>query len=583
LWVSSALRWLLILIDTVPQEKEIIKKLLGAIDELKSPQFPLLENSEIKTDEVKRTENNDNSSESIITDISVPDSISEVIIGLLENQQKILANTVESVWEEGRTQACINTIYRCLESIDYQDIKGFKSIADSTITKRDHTKLLAWLKNITESTKTDSSKMISSEQKLSYQPVAKAKEANSFSSPLVSERSGVSTIQFLKVDQAKIGRLMDYIGEIVVAKNALPYLAGKAETQYGVRELSNEIKAQYSLINRIAENLQDSIMQIRMIPLSVTFQRFPRLVRDLSRKLNKIIELKMEGEEIEVDKTIVEALGEPLIHLVRNSIDHGIEMPEKRIAQKKSQTGVITLRAFHEGNNVVVEVSDDGKGLNGDEIKQKAFERKLITKEQMDNMNEEDAINLIFQSGFSTNETTSEISGRGVGMDAVKNMVEKIGGKVKVKSDPGQGSCISLLLPVSMAITNIMIVETNNQLFGIPMDILKETVRVPGTRFDKIKNNRTMVFRDRVISVFHLNELLHIEKENLPNEDNEYAVCVVQVNDEAVGIVTDGFRNVVDIILKPLEGDLSSIQGYSGTAILGDGTVLLVLNIKELL
>ena len=375
---------------------------------------------------------------------------------------------------------------------------------------------------------------------------------------------------------------MDLIGEIVVAKNALPYLAGKAETVYEVRELSNEIKNQYSIINRIAENLQNSIMQIRMVPLSVAFQRFPRLIRDLSRKLDKAIELKMEGEEIEVDKAIVEALGEPLIHLVRNSIGHGIEMPEIRVEQGKPPTGIITLRAFQESNNVVVEIADDGKGLDPDKIKQKACEQELITKDQMETMNDQDAINLIFLSGFSTAESTSEISGRGVGMDAVKNMVEKIGGQVKVKSSPRQGTCINLHLPVSMAITNIMTIETNKQLFGVPMDILEETVRVPGKSFQKIKNYTTMVLRDRVIPVFFLNELLNIEKDNLPNEDDEYAVCVVQVNGETVGIIADGFRDVVDIILRPLEGSLSLIPGYSGTAILGDGTVLLVLNVKEL-
>lgn len=545
LWIHSALRWLLLLVDTVPQNKEVIKRMLEAMHLFEQPQFPF---AEVKQE-----------SRPVKTDSGEINSLSSHVRKLLGTQVEILNNTLKSPWEEGRTRACITTIRRCLEFIKYQDLKGFDAAAEETLAAHTNAALLSWLEKRTKLF----TKAPVDENRVSLQNID-------------------TTLQVLRVDHNKIERLMDLVGEVVVAKNSLPYLAQKAALLCESRELSNEIKTLYNSINRIAGKLQGAVMQIRMVPLKVAFQRFPRLVRDLSRDLNKKIELKMEGEEIEVDKSVIEALGEPLIHLVRNSIDHGIELPEHRAKQKKPQTGSINLRGFHEGNNVVIEIVDDGTGIDPEVIKQKAFKQNIITREEMESLNEEESINLIFHSGFTTNETTSELSGRGVGMDAVKHQVEKIGGQVKISSSVGKGTCVRLLIPISMVITNVMIVETHNQLFGIPLDSMVETVRVKAERFKQIKNHTTMVIRNQVISLFYLNDLLNIKTPNIPNDDGEYAVCLVRMASGIVGIVTDGFRNVVDIPVRPLEGKLALIPGYSGTAILGDGSVLLVLNVQEL-
>jgi len=224
----------------------------------------------------------------------------------------------------------------------------------------------------------------------------------------------------LKVDQAKVDRLMNLIGELVVSKNALPYLAERAETQFGVRELAREIKGQYSVINRIADEMQDAIMQVRMMAVSFVFQRFPRLVRDLSRKLGKEVQLVLEGEQTEADKNIIQSLADPLIHIVRNSLDHGLEMPEVRLAAGKPATGKLTIRATQEADRVVIEIGDDGKGIDPAIIKKKAYEKGIIDEAMLERIGDQEAINLIFAAGFSTAEVISDLSGRGVGMDVVR-------------------------------------------------------------------------------------------------------------------------------------------------------------------
>ena len=386
----------------------------------------------------------------------------------------------------------------------------------------------------------------------------------------------------LKVDQEKVDRLMNLIGEMVVAKNGLPFLAARAETVYGVRELSREIKTQYAVINRIAEEMQDAIMQVRMMPVSSVFQRFPRLVRDISRKLGKEVLLTLEGEETEADKNIIEALAEPLIHIVRNSLDHGIETPEARRAAGKAVEGRLVIRASQDSGRVLIDISDDGKGIDPAVIKRKAYEKGIIDEAALERIGDQEAINLVFAAGFSTADTVSDLSGRGVGMDVVRNAVERVNGSVALTSDVGKGTRLRLSLPLSMAVTNVMVIESNKQIFGVPMDMVLETVRIPRSAIRSIKNRQTIVLRNRVLPLRSLNELLADDLPQVSNELDEMATLVVQIHGDSLGIVVDDFREVVDIILKPLGGILNAVPGYSGSALLGDGSVLMVLNPKEL-
>ncbi len=386
----------------------------------------------------------------------------------------------------------------------------------------------------------------------------------------------------LKVGQEKIDRLMDLIGEMVVAKNALPYLAQRAETHFQQRELAREIKAQYAVINRIAEDMQHAIMQVRMLPVGTVFQRFGRLVRDISRKLGKEVELVVEGEDTEADKNVIESLADPLIHIIRNSLDHGIELPEARRKAGKPAHGTIRVAARQESDRVVIEIDDDGAGVDPNRIRRKAIERGLIPEDKAATLTDTEAVQLIFLPGFSTADTISDLSGRGVGMDVVRTAVERINGHVELSSQFGKGTRLRLSLPLSMAVTNVMIIEAGGRRFGVPMDLIVETVRVHADDIHHFKQAQTTVLRGRIVPLRTLHGLLALDDTPHLNEEGEHAVLVVRFGSENVGLLVDQFHGATDIILKPLEGVLAGLTGFAGTALMGDGSVLMVLNPKEL-
>lgn len=412
---------------------------------------------------------------------------------------------------------------------------------------------------------------------------ATADKQASDKTPVFKPEPAVAPSKSVKVDQEKIDRLMNLIGEMTVAKNALPFLAKRAEEQHGLRDLAREIKEQFAVVNRIAEEMQDSIMQIRMMPFSFISMRFPRLVRDISRRLNKDVQLVIEGEDTEADKNIIESLAEPLIHIVRNSLDHGIEAPDVRKQKGKPATGNLTIRASQEADRVMIEIQDDGKGIDPDVIRNKAFEKGLIDEATRQRMSDKEAVNLVLMPGFSTADEVSDLSGRGVGMDAVRSAVDKVNGTMALESQVDKGTRIRISLPMSIAVTRVMIIESDNQLMGIPMDQVLETVRVPRSEIHTVKHVKTTVLRDRIVPLKSLNELLELPAEQIINEEEEHAVLVARVGNDVIGLVVDDFRGSVDIIQKPMTGVLSGMQAYSGAALIGDGSVLMVLNLKEVL
>lgn len=386
----------------------------------------------------------------------------------------------------------------------------------------------------------------------------------------------------LKVGQEKIDRLMDLIGEMVVAKNALPYLAHRAETHFQQRELAREIKAQYAVINRIAEDMQHAIMQVRMMPVGTIFQRFGRLVRDISRKLGKDVNLVIEGEDTEADKNVIESLADPLIHIIRNSLDHGIELPDVRQRAGKPAQGTIRVAARQESDRVIIEIDDDGAGVDPQRVRRKAIERGLIPEDKAQTLSDTDAVQLVFLPGFSTADAISDLSGRGVGMDVVRTAVERINGQVQLSSEFGRGTRLRLSLPLSMAVTNVMIIEAAGRRFGVPMDLIVETVRMHADDIHHFKQAQTAVLRGRIVPLRALHDLLAMDEPPRLNEEGEHAVLVVRFGSENVGLLVDQFHGATDIILKPLEGVLAGLTGFAGTALMGDGSVLMILNPKEL-
>jgi two-component system chemotaxis sensor kinase CheA len=398
--------------------------------------------------------------------------------------------------------------------------------------------------------------------------------------PAAAEAADRSAPRTLRVDQEKVDALINLIGELVVAKNGLPFLARRAEQQYGLRDLGREIKDQYGVIDRIAQELRGAVMAVRMMPVGQVFQRFPRLVRDLSRKLGKQVDLVIEGEATEADKNVIESLFDPILHMVRNSLDHGVETPEQRTACGKTETATVRLLARHDGDHVVIEVIDDGRGIDPVVIKNKAYERGLLDEARLATISDQDATMLVFAAGFSTAETISDVSGRGVGMDVVRNAVEKAGGRISMTSVKGSGTTVRLNLPLSMAVSRVMTVTLDDRLFGIPMDLIHGTVKVARTDVVKINGSEAFVLRDRVVPLLHLSRLLDLPDAAEPPDD--VAVLVVQVGGQTIGLGISAFGEGMEVILKPLEGMLAKIVGYTGTALLGDGRVLLVLDLKEL-
>jgi two-component system chemotaxis sensor kinase CheA len=387
----------------------------------------------------------------------------------------------------------------------------------------------------------------------------------------------------LKIDQALITRFVDLVGEIIIAKNTLPYLSRRAAEYYKVAPLAEDIDNSFGAINQIVESLQEIALEMRMLPVAKAFDRFPRLVRDISAKLGKKINLVMEGEETKADKDVIEALAEPLVHMVRNSLDHGIENPEERVAAGKSPDGTIRLVAYQDNSGIVVEIHDDGKGIDPDRIRAKAAEKGIATAEALASMSDEVAIQLIMAPNFSTAEAISDLSGRGVGMDVVNSMVKGFGGSVKIFSTKGLGSRVRLTLPLSMAIAKLLIVKQGYSTLGIPSaDIVETLIDLPRSRVTTVATSPGLEVRGTLLPLYTLSGQLAMNAGTDETLD-KFSAVVLNVRGETVALAVDSFCDIIDVVVKPLEGFMSGNRYYSGSTILGDGTIMFVLNLPEVI
>ena len=587
LWLSSALRWLLLLLDAEPHNQPALRHLIESLRTLRAPDWSAP--NAYQSVPAPETEDGTNGVTEAQTQAApAPASQLSPLQSLFASQRQILSFDDEPAWLAGRLKAVAGVLTQCMRSEgDAQAPLQIAQALAQALVQASSAPLLDWMGAhegqapvIPPLAAPDESE-VQSEGRPQGNPAVQEEGPNfgRRSEDLAGANSGPKS---LKVDQSKIDRLMNLIGEMVVSKNALPYLAQRAEEHFGVRDLAREIKAQYAVINRIAEEMQDAIMQVRMLPVSFVFQRFPRLVRDISRKLGKEVELVLEGEETEADKNIIESLADPLIHIVRNSLDHGLETPEVRRAAGKPATGKLTIRAVQEGDRVLIDIIDDGRGIDPQIIKRKAYEKGLIDEATLERISDRDAIHLVFAAGFSTVDVVSDLSGRGVGMDVVRTAVEKVNGSLTLESEVGKGTRLRISLPLSMAVTNVMIVESDGQIFGVPMDHVVETVRVPSASIHAIKQSQTIVLRGTIVPLKALNTLLALEHPAQANADNEMAILVVKVGGESVGLIVDDFHETAEIIQKPLAGVLTGLAAYSGSALMGDGSVLMVLNVKEI-
>lgn len=390
--------------------------------------------------------------------------------------------------------------------------------------------------------------------------------------------------QSIRVSQEKMDRLMNMIGELLISKNTFFHMAEKINRDYDLPGLSREVKGVAADLGRISDELQDAIMSARMIPLRVLFQRFPRTIRDTAKKTGKKVDLIIEGDETELDKTVIEAINDPLVHMLRNAVDHAIELPEIREELGKDVTGTIRLKAYYQGSHAVIEISDDGKGLNPEEIKLKALQKGLIKMEQIETMTNEEALHLIFAPGFSTREAVSELSGRGVGMDVVKTNVEAVGGSVNLSSIVNVGTTFTLKIPLSMSIIKGLMVESQSNRFIIPLDSIVETVKLQGENVRKYKHNMVADVRGEILPLLELSDILQIDKTD-SEEGPADLVPVVVINIDGVkyGLIVERFQKEQEFLVKALVEELATIKIYSGATIMGDGSVVLILNTIQLL
>lgn len=397
---------------------------------------------------------------------------------------------------------------------------------------------------------------------------------------IVESRNPESAIETIRVGVNLLDRLMNLVGELVLARNQL--------LQFSSMRQDAGFQAVSQRMNLIATELQEEVMKTRMQPIGNVWDKFPRTVRDLALSFAKDVRLEMEGQDTELDRTIIEAIKDPLTHLVRNSIDHGIELPAVRKQAGKNTTGILKLRAFHEGGQVNIEVGDDGAGLNTERIRQKALDRGLVTAQQVSRMSDRDIFNLIFLPGFSTAEKVTNVSGRGVGMDVVKTNVEKIGGTVDIQSTSGQGTTVKIKIPLTLAIIPALMVTSRGERFAIPQVSLLELVRVDnvdaGKAIEMVHGAPVYRLRGRLLPLVYLNNELQLgqkDKEK-PNQESVANIVVVQADGREFGLVVDEITDTEEIVVKPLGQQLKGITAYSGATIMGDGRVALILDILGL-
>lgn len=377
----------------------------------------------------------------------------------------------------------------------------------------------------------------------------------------------------VKVNQESIDHLMSVVGELLVAKNSLPYLADSV-FELEAEAIKRAILEKYSFIDRLTNQLQDLIMSMRMLPISYVFDRYPKLVRDISKKLDKKVKLIQEGGDTKLDKNMIEMLADPLIHIIRNSLDHGIELPDVRKESGKSDTGTILMRAYPQSDKVIIEIQDDGKGIDNQKVINKVLEKGLMGIEKIEQLNEDERLNLIFLPGLSTVEQISEYSGRGVGMDVVKKSIESFGGNVYLKSDIGKGTKLTMSIPVSLAVSTLLHVLMDNIHYGFPMDSVNETVKIDSKEITYLNNEPFVYIRGQVIPLIMIKEMLNINE--LKKEP--LSIVVLNIKENTIAVVVNELLGQLDVVQKPLEGILATHPLISGTALLGNGQIIMIFD-----
>ena len=378
--------------------------------------------------------------------------------------------------------------------------------------------------------------------------------------------------QSVRVDIEKLDTLMNLMGELVINKVRLE--------QIGQTHRLTDLMETLEQMDRVTGDLQNIVMKVRMVPVSAVFNRFPRMVRDVSKELGKEINLTIEGEETELDRTVIDEIGDPIMHLLRNSLDHGVESPDVREAKGKSRTGEVGLIARHEGNNVVIMITDDGAGIDASKIRRKAVEKGMVTQSEADSLDDADAVRLIFLPGFSTAEQITDISGRGVGMDVVRSKIEALSGHVDVETHIDEGSIFKIKLPLTLAIIQAMLVRVQEEMYAIPLTSIDSTINIEPSDIQTVQNKEVIVLRGEIIPIIRMEEALQVPH---TKDSDEHFVVVVHAGEAKAGIVVDNLIGQQEIVIKTLGNLFAGLKLFGGATVLGDGRVALILDVATMI
>ncbi len=387
--------------------------------------------------------------------------------------------------------------------------------------------------------------------------------------------------QTVRVDVRRLDHLMNLIGELVLGKNRLIRIYSDVEERYDGEKFLEELNQVVSSISAVTTDLQLAVMKTRMQPVGKVFNKFPRMVRDLSRELGKSIELIIEGEETELDKSIVEEIGDPLIHIIRNSCDHGIEPLEERRRLNKPETGKVQLSAYNEGNHIVIKISDDGKGLDPVMLKEKAIEKGVISERDADGMSDREAFNLIFKPGFSTAKVVSNVSGRGVGMDVVKTNIEKLNGIIEIDSEVGVGTTQKLKIPLTLAIIQALLVGVQEEYYAIPLSSVLETVRISQDEIYTVDGKSVLRLRDEVLSLVRLSDIFKVDA--ILESNSDVYVVIIGLADQKIGVIVDYLIGQEEVVIKSLGYYLKNTRGIAGATVRGDGKITLIVDVGAMM
>ncbi len=465
---------------------------------------------------------------------------------------------------------------------DIEDEKFDKSFSLTIVSKLSKNKIEKEINNISEIERIDIKQLNLSnvnvsktnnknDIKKSKNKLNKQKDTNKTQKQNINKQTG-KIGKTVRVDIDRLDNLMNLVSELIIIKTRMEDIGDSTKRQ----NMSEAIE----YLERITTNLHDAVMKVRMVPIERVFNRFPRMVRDLSKDLGKKINLEMSGEETEVDRTVIDEIGDPLIHLIRNSIDHGIEKPTERKKLNKSETGTVKLTSYPDGNNVVIEVQDDGSGVNIEKVQQKAIENGVITEDKIEQLTDNEIAELIFEPGFSTAESITDVSGRGVGLDVVKSKIESIGGIVEISTEKQIGTKFTIRIPLTLAIIQALLVKIKNEIYAIPLSSIKEISPINRDKIRKVQEQEVVLFRNKTLPIIRLNSILGIKENN--NKNDELIAVIVKKGEKEAGLIVDNLIGQQEIVIKSLGKYLANTKHIAGATILGNGKISLILDINSI-